>query len=286
MQVKDIMTSLVFSIPVEEMVTAASEIMEWAHVRHVPVVDNLGRLKGIITHRDILAASVTSLAHLSTLENKRMLEIMPVKLAMRSPVQCVEMDTGIGAAIEIMRTRKLGCLPVLKDGLLAGIVTESDFTSLVANSSTALTVEQLMSTDLWTINAENNVLLIQEIMNWACIRHVPVVDHDERLLGIISHRDLLHACLSRIVARKRERNSAEDDFFLKNVSAVHITSTCVQTVTPSMLVTEAAKRMLEFKIGALPVVFDGKCVGILTRADLLGLVLSEFQNSYERAYSA
>lgn len=62
MVVRDLMSSPVFTIREDKRLRAVEEIMQWAHVRHVPVVDAEGRLVGIVSHRDLLAAAVSSLA--------------------------------------------------------------------------------------------------------------------------------------------------------------------------------------------------------------------------------
>lgn len=62
MIVRDLMSAPVFSIREDKRLLAAQEIMNWAHIRHVPVVDTQGVLTGILSHRDLLGAAVSSLA--------------------------------------------------------------------------------------------------------------------------------------------------------------------------------------------------------------------------------
>ncbi len=54
MLVRDFMTKKVFTLQIDKKVFAAQQIMNWAHVRHIPVVDRERRLVGIVTHRDLL----------------------------------------------------------------------------------------------------------------------------------------------------------------------------------------------------------------------------------------
>jgi len=61
MRVRDIMTTKVFTIGADKKAFVAKEIMEWAHVHHIPVVDSSNRVVGIISHRDILRASLSAL---------------------------------------------------------------------------------------------------------------------------------------------------------------------------------------------------------------------------------
>ena len=106
--------------------------MDWRHIRHVPVEDEEGRLVGLVTHRALLRL----LSRRSQAESDNPLtvrEIMktdPVKVSSTTPT----LD-----AMELMRSNKAGCLPVVDDGQLVGIVTSFDF----LDASARLFKEQL-----------------------------------------------------------------------------------------------------------------------------------------------
>jgi acetoin utilization protein AcuB len=109
------------------------------------------------------------------------------------------------------------------------------------------------------------------------IRHLPVVD-GERVVGIVSDRDLKKAAPSPF-----DRDTAEE--YLRLTSAVtikEVMSKDVMTTSPYTPIEEAAARMFQQRIGALPVVQNGRLVGILTETDVLG-VLTEMMGATQTA---
>jgi len=132
MRVRDIMTTKVFTIGADKKAFVAKEIMEWAHVRHIPVVDSSNRVVGIISHRDILRASLSALnTQFAEAERRQHLSGAPALAIMHHPARTIEPDASVQEAAGMMRQFKFGCLPVVKDGRLVGIVTEYDILALV-----------------------------------------------------------------------------------------------------------------------------------------------------------
>lgn len=118
------------------------------------------------------------------------------------------------------------------------------------------TVGQIMSTQLLTVRPEDLVDLAASMMDWEKIRHVPVEDDDGRLVGIVSHRALL-----RLVARGQR---GTDQVVVKDIMRRDPVS-----VTPQTPTVEAMKLMRDRAVGSLPVIEDGKLVGIVTEHDLI-----------------
>jgi CBS domain-containing protein len=94
--------------------------MDWRHIRHVPVEDQDGRLVGLITHRSLLRM-MSSGARLQSATPITVQEIM-----INNPVT-VSSGTSSLEAMEIMRSSRVGCLPVVEGDKLIGIVTSYDF---------------------------------------------------------------------------------------------------------------------------------------------------------------
>jgi CBS domain-containing membrane protein len=106
--------------------------MEWAHVRHVPVVDREGRVVGIVSHRDLLEASIASVStRIANLERDQHLWTIPVENIMRKDVRTISPDATVQKAARIMRGEKIGCLPVVAQDKLVGILTEYDLLRIV-----------------------------------------------------------------------------------------------------------------------------------------------------------
>jgi len=132
MTVRDHMTTKVFTLRLDKKVLAAKEIMDWAHVRHVPVLDEQGKLAGMVSHRDVLHASLASLAErVADVERRRHLFTLSIENLMRKPVTTIAPGAQVQEAARLMRELKIGCLPVVEEGKLVGIITEHDLLGIV-----------------------------------------------------------------------------------------------------------------------------------------------------------
>jgi CBS domain-containing membrane protein len=130
MKVGALMSQHVITLESDHSIHLAGSLMNLKHVRHLPVVDG-GRLVGLITHRDLIRAQADLMArHYDPAEKTRTFSI-PVSEVMKSNVWTVTPHTPVLEAAQIMLDHKYGCLPVVEDGRLVGIVTESDFLALV-----------------------------------------------------------------------------------------------------------------------------------------------------------
>ncbi|HEX6622259.1 MAG TPA: CBS domain-containing protein, partial [Pyrinomonadaceae bacterium] len=115
------MSTDLFTVRPDDLVDLAASVMDWRHIRHVPVEDEAGRLVGLVTHRDILRLLVRGLQPARDGASVLVREIMkaaPVSVGPATPTL---------EAVELMRTHGVGCLPVVEDGALVGIVTAKDF---------------------------------------------------------------------------------------------------------------------------------------------------------------
>lgn len=124
--VDQIMSTDLFTVQSDDIIDLATKIMDWKHVRHIPVEDDRGRLVGLIT-------SGTLLHHYgSQLERRgRRKTVVARDIMVKKPVS-VSTGTLTLDAISIMRKDKIGCLPVVREGKLVGIVTEHDFVNISA----------------------------------------------------------------------------------------------------------------------------------------------------------
>ena len=121
--VGQIMTTDLFTVHPEDLIDLAASVMDWEHLRHVPVEDHDGQLVGLVTYRTLLRM-------VSKGPDAR--QTVSVRDVMRARPVTVESTTSTLDAIELMRKDRLGCLPVVEDGRLVGIVTESDFIDVSA----------------------------------------------------------------------------------------------------------------------------------------------------------
>ena len=125
-RVRDLMTEDVFAAAPGDDLTTVYNLMAEHHVRHVPVVDAYGKLVGLVSHRDLLRHRLVEqdLPDYVTREVRSQLNVAEL---MTSAVATVDRDTDIKVAAQLMYKYKYGCLPVVEDGELTGILTEADF---------------------------------------------------------------------------------------------------------------------------------------------------------------
>ena len=130
--IQDLMTTDVVTLADTENMNLASMIMRIGRIRHLPVVDGNNKLKGLVTHRDLLRVSVSDVADLSQKERRELLKAIPVREVMRSEVLSTHPDTPLLEAARHILAHKYGCLPVIdKQGHLIGLVTEADFVKMM-----------------------------------------------------------------------------------------------------------------------------------------------------------
>ena len=115
------MSTDLFTVSPDDLIDLAASVMDWRHIRHVPVEDQEGRLVGLITHRGLLRMMINSNSRLTTVR-----EIM-----VPDPVT-VTPSTSSLEAMDLMRTNRVGCLPVVEGDQLVGIITSYDFLEATA----------------------------------------------------------------------------------------------------------------------------------------------------------
>ncbi|MBX3083668.1 MAG: CBS domain-containing protein [Anaerolineae bacterium] len=103
----------------------AVQLLRDHNIRRLPVVSH-GKLVGIVSEKDLLSSQPSPATTLSVYEIFALLDKMPVKQIMSQPVISVGPECTLEDAATIILTKKIGCLPVVKDQQLIGIITESD----------------------------------------------------------------------------------------------------------------------------------------------------------------
>src|SRR5512133_4597 len=125
MLVGERMSKPVINIPPDMSITDAINLMKKEHIRRTPVVKD-GKLVGIVSDKDLLNASPSPVTTLSIWEMNYLLSKVTISELMSKNVLTVTEDTPIEQAARIMADNKIGGLPVLRDGHVVGIITETD----------------------------------------------------------------------------------------------------------------------------------------------------------------
>ena len=126
-------------------------------------------------------------------------------------------------------------------------------------------VRDLMSRPVKTLGRNDKLSIAKEVMNAERIRHLPVVEDDGSVVGILSQRDLFLNALVRALGF----GSAAESRMLQGMLVKEAMTADVVTTTPDTAVTAAAQVMVDRKIGCLPVVEHGALVGILSESDIV-----------------
>jgi CBS domain-containing protein len=117
-----------------------------------------------------------------------------------------------------------------------------------------------MTTDLYTVHPDEPVDLVVKLMEWHRIRHVPVEDHEHRLIGIVSYRSLL-----RLLSDPQLASRAD------SIAVAEVMKRDPYTVSPTMSTLRVIEVMREYGVGCVPVVADGRLVGLVTTDDFTGI---------------
>lgn len=127
-----------------------------------------------------------------------------------------------------------------------------------------MAVRELMTKRVTTLEQGETLDIADGIMCMGRIRHLPVVD-GTKVVGVMSQRDLLRRALGAALAF----GTREPNKLMRSLDVRDVMTTPAVTIDPGAAVQEAARTMVEKKIGCLPVVEEGKLVGILTETDVL-----------------
>jgi CBS domain-containing membrane protein len=129
-------------------------------------------------------------------------------------------------------------------------------------------VAEVMNTDLLTLGVDNSVKEARELMSVHHIRHIPIVTGSNRLLGLVSQRDVLAAADSTLLVTPEDSAVEEAD-----ISVASIMTVSVNTVEENANLRGAALYMQKHKIGCLPVLREEKLVGIVTDSDFIAVAI-------------
>jgi len=130
MLVRERMSKNPYTITADTPVDEALRRMHEVHVRRFPVLDKAGKMVGIVSEKDLLYASPSPATTLSIYEMHYLLSKLMVAEVMKTDIITITEDTPVEDAARVMTDRKIGSLPVVRNGQLVGIITESDLFKL------------------------------------------------------------------------------------------------------------------------------------------------------------
>jgi CBS domain-containing protein len=130
-----------------------------------------------------------------------------------------------------------------------------------------LQVRDLMTDTIFTLGPQDDLADLYDLMDAKHIRHVPIVDRERELVGLVTQRDLSRSALGN----QEDAPLSLQREMLRRRRVREIMATEVDTVEPDEDLRVAADMLIENKIGCLPVVEGTHLVGILTESDFVRL---------------
>ncbi len=128
--VRDYMTSPAAALSHTDSLLDAELLFRRTGFRHVPIVDN-GRLVGILSDRDVTRLAPSMVGKISPEEYNDIFEKTRLEKAMTREVITINPETRVVDAAAILHQKKIGCLPVVEDGRLVGIITTTDMLAVL-----------------------------------------------------------------------------------------------------------------------------------------------------------
>lgn len=261
MRIADVMTRNVYTIREWEELGLTSDLMRFRRFRHLPVLDSHDKVIGMVARVDLVEAA-------SAPGNPR---LRPVYDVMRRPPVTVAPDTEVEEAVRTMRDKQIHSLPVVDgEGTLIGIVTDTDLLSVLSGQRlpggdiSNVQAARLMTPDPITIGTDATLGDAAGAILEGGFRHLPVVDTDLRLVGMISERDLR----SELGTDLLDWTAVESTRLDEPVTNILVPSpVTVRTHTP---LSDILDLFADERIGAVPVLDDeDRLVGIVSYVDVL-----------------
>jgi CBS domain-containing protein/gamma-glutamylcysteine synthetase len=126
--VEEFMTTDLFTVTKDDLPEMSADVIDWQKIRYLPVEDSQGNLIGLISSRALLRHFLKRCRHQGTGESPTTVEDLMIK----NPITISPQAT-VREAMDIMTNHKLGCLPVVYNSSLVGIITEGNFLDITAS---------------------------------------------------------------------------------------------------------------------------------------------------------
>lgn len=135
-------------------------------------------------------------------------------------------------------------------------------------------VKHIMSAPVVSLFAEQTLPLAEDVMHFRHLRHLPVVDDNQHLVGLVTHRDILRAQISWLTGLTDQERRARQD----HIKVEQIMTRDIWTAGPDTFASNAGRLLLDHRFGCLPVVDAvGRLIGIVTERDYLRFAVKAFE---------
>ena len=275
MKLGQLSTTTVFCVAPEDPVDRAFEMMEEHGIHHLPVLAS-DQVVGMVSDRDLLVAGMGKDSGDQNKLRRRAEKPLSVAQVMSQPVLTLSPDAPLRSATWLMIKHQIHAVPLVCNERLVGLVTESDLLrGFIVSCATSqfddeaffqVPVISRIRGKLTTVGPKSSLDDVVDVMCRKKIRHLPVVV-SESLIGVVSDRDVRQALGRAAVLDAQSQNSGK--LYLEPLTVFEIMSQAVKTIPSSATTQTAVEELLRSKIHCLPVVDNGKPLGIITDTDLL-----------------
>lgn len=238
----------------EEPLSKAVGIFRKVDLPIIVVVEDSGRVLGVVTERTVLRSTVNVDA------------VKAKSVAVRVPV--LKVSDSLGRAARLMLENNLKALPVEENGHLVGTLTIEDIVNALGETFySRFKVRDVMTRDPITVSPHSTIGQALVLMRENGISRLPAVE-EGKLVGILTIHDIV---VKVIQPRSRATRGEVTGEKIRSLSqkVKEIMTRHVITASPEESLNKAIKRMFEHDISCLVVVQDRRVVGIITRADIL-----------------
>jgi CBS domain-containing protein len=273
-EIMTIARSPVITMAPTTLVYDALKIMVKEGFRRMPVVDpGTKKLLGIVTATDFInylgGGDKFQIIQRKYGGNFFKAINEPVKFIMTSEVVSIRTSGKITEAIELMKKHRVGGLPVVdENNQVWAIVTERDIVMLFSGKIRGAKVADIMSKRVITATPETPIMEIEKKMIERRFRRIPIVS-DSEFVGMATVRSMLRFFGTSQVFKHLQSGTILQ---VLQTPVLEVTMKNVATINPESDIGQAAKLMQEKHVGSLPVISNGKLVGIITERDFFKII--------------
>jgi CBS domain-containing protein len=255
-----LMSSKFETVSPSDTVNVVLKKMRDLDIHEVPVTAEKKKLLGVVSY--------------GTLLKRRNLSIEAKADTVMTMPQLVTSATPVTEVAELFINSGYREVPVVNNGSITGMVSRTDLLEVVrrVRELNRIPVGEIMSPDVRTVKLDTSVREAVKQMSVLEVRVLPVVDNNERIIGVVGIKDI-----ALVNWHERDRMTFGEAVGEKDPVDVKVGSVAVEPAVvapPTMELGEAARIMQERRISTLPVVDGGRILGIVTKYDLMELIAS------------
>ncbi len=258
LEVADVMSRDVATVSPDALVVSVAKVMAEKKISCLVVMDHED-VAGILTETDVLRRVV---------RNGKDFYQTKLEQIMSSPVETVSSDLSVLNASEFMGEKRIKRLPVMEEGKLVGIVTQTDLVQALTSYGLWKDVSEVMSLNVAGIQSTASVAEAAKVMTSQEISCIVVLDGEE-VAGVLTEKDLL----GRVVALHKDPAC---------VKIEHVMSSPVASIPSTCSIFCANRIMEEMNVRRLVVMKDKRLCGIVTQTDIFMAVRGKLQTEEER----